>query len=67
MADRFLDRVAETAGLTVRRLREHQAVLYRIGLTAEARDLEALIREQEDIVFSCSEITDVGQPKPTRR
>lgn len=67
MADIFLDRVARLAGLTVRRLREHQRALRSAGLVDDADDLEKLIREHEVVVFDCGEQTDVGMRKPTSR
>ena len=65
VVDRFVERVAEVAGQTVRRLREHQRLLFEIGLTAEAQDLEQVIRAHEAIVFDCAEDTMPGSERPT--
>lgn len=67
VADRFINRVAELSGLTVRRLKEHQLALYQVGLTAEAADLERLIREHEEVAVDCMEDTAVdGMPTHPR-
>lgn len=67
MADRFIERVGQTAGQTVRRLKELQLQLYEIGLTAQAQDLDKLIREHEDIAFDCYEDTQVPGLPPHPR
>lgn len=60
MADLFLDRVAELAGLTARRLKEHKIVLHALGLIDESSALDDLIRQHELVVFECAEHTDPG-------
>jgi len=63
VTDRFASRVAELAGLTVRRLRETQEKLRECGLDSEAASLEALIREHAEVACDCFEDTAVHHPR----
>lgn len=59
MADKTLTEIGRTCQRTATRLRELQAELYKCGLTAEAADLEPLIKEQFEVAYFCSEDTGV--------